>query len=379
MTDNTGNTGLTTTPAHTLIEKTFGLEYFTTAPKIIEQTIKQKVPKKKKGKAAPDSPAQATLEEKTSTEVALPPAQTTKSESTQVPVFGQNNAKRLVIAVLREVIAPFIDRSEDPEETISIRVNGREIIEVPARKMKSKEKLAGLRLCRAYGVVDASYEYNDVKTLAEIANPNSVLFGDSIVGQSDVAMLPSRVKYSSSYSLRERVKLTTKLTHNALSEQGTMWNREDKKFRQSLFSTEYILPGTLFPSFIVIDDPTPESLIHILMCLRETRYGAQTSITGPNIKNTIVAILGCQNEPPVTSYTITKNHPELQESKDLRTDVIKTIIQDLSGTNGKLLSGKPLEDFLVEANKLDGNSMKAIYARLKLDAVSLCKYAGFEK
>jgi CRISPR-associated protein Csc2 len=377
MTDNTGNTGLATTPAHALIEKTFGLEYFTTSPKIIEQTVKPKISKKKKGKAAPDSPAQVTLEEKTSTEIASPAAQTIKSES--VPVFGQNNAKRLVIAVLREAIAPFIDRSEDPEETISIRVNGKEIIEVPARKMKSKEKLAGLRLCRAYGVVDASYEYNDVKTLAEIANPNSVLFGDSIVGQSDVAMLPSRVKYSSSYSLRERVKLTTKLTHNALSEQGTMWNREDKKFRQSLFSTEYILPGTLFPSFIVIDDPTPESLVHILMCLRETRYGAQTSITGPNIKNTIVAILGCQNEPPVTSYTITKNHPELQESKDLRADVIKTIIQDLSGTNGKLLSGKPLEDFLAEANKLDGNSMKAIYAKLKQDAVDLCKYAGFEK
>ncbi|MDP3106315.1 MAG: type I-D CRISPR-associated protein Cas7/Csc2 [Candidatus Methanoperedens sp.] len=377
MTDNTGNTGLATTPAHTLIEKTFGLEYFTTEPKIIEQTVKPKISKKKKGKVAPDSPAQVTLEEKTSTEVASPAAQTTKSES--IPIFGQNNAKRLVIAVLRETIAPFIDRSEDPEETISIRVNEREIIEVPARKMKSKEKLAGLRLCRAYGVVDASYEYNAVKTQAEMANPNSVLFGDSVVEQSETAMLPSRVKYSSSYSIRERVKLTTKLTHNALSEQGTMWNRVDKKFRQSLFSTEYILPGTLFPSFIVIDDPTPESLVHILMCLRETRYGAQTSITGPNIKNTIVAILGCQNEPPVTSYTITKNHPELQESKDLRADVIKTIIQDLSGTNGKLLSGKPLEDFLVEANKLDGNSMKAIYAKLKNDAVELCKYAGLDK
>lgn len=376
MTDNTGNTGMLVTPAHTLIEKTFGLEYFTTAPKIIEQTVKPKVSKKKKGKAATDSTAQVTLDEKATTEVTS--ALEKKPESRVVPVFGQNNAKRLVIAVLRETIAPFIDRSEDPEETISIRVNEREIIEVPARKMKSKEKLAGLRLCRAYGVVDASYEYNVVKTHAEIANPNSVLFGDSIVGQSEDAMLPSRVKYSSSYSLRERVKLTTKLTHNALSEQGTMWDRE-KGFRTSLFSTEYILPGTLFPSFIVIDDPTPESLVHILMCLRETRYGAQTSITGPNIKNTIVAILGCQNEPPVTSYTITKNHPELQESKDLRADVIKTIIQDLSGTNGKLLSGKPLEDFLVEANKLDGNSMKAIYTKLKQDAVDLCKYAGFEK
>ncbi|VVB54924.1 Uncharacterised protein [uncultured archaeon] len=376
MIDNTGNAGLVITPAHTLIEKTFGLEYFTTVPKTIEQAIKPKVSKKKKGKAASDSPEQVTLEEKATAGAA--PSVEQKKTSENVPVFGQNNAKRLVIAVLREVIAPFIDRSEDPEETISIRVNDREIIEVPARKMKSKEKLAGLRLCRAYGVIDASYEYNAVSTQVEMANPNSVLFGDSVVVQSESAMLPSRVKYSSSYSLRERVRLTNKLTHNALSEQGTMWDREKGKHRQSLFSSEYILPGTIFPSFIVIDDPTPESLVHILMCLRETRYGAQTSITGPNIKNTIVAILGCQNEPPVTSYTITKNHPELQESKDLHADVIKTIIQDLSGTNGKLLSGKSLDDFLAEANKLDGNSMKAIYAKLKKDAVDLCKYAGFE-
>lgn len=377
MTENIANTGLSVTPAHTLIEKTFGLEYFTTTPKTIEQTAKPKISKKKKGKATSDSAAQSSLEEKATSETASLTEEKTKSEI--IPVFGQNNAKRLVVAVLREVIAPFIDRSEDPEETISVRVNGREIIEVPARKMKSKEKLAGLRLCRAYGVVDASYEYNAVSTQAEMMNPNSVLFGDSVVVQSESAMLPSRVKYSSSYSLRERVKLTTKLTHNALSEQGTMWDRDKGKHRQSLFSTEYVLPGTIFPSFIVIDDPTPESLIHILMCLRETRYGAQTSITGPNMKNTVVAILACQNEPPVTSYTITKNHPELQESKNLRADALKAIIQDLSGTNGKLLSDKNLEDFLAEIDKFDGNSMKAIYAKLKQDAVDLCKYAGFEK
>ena len=82
-----------------------------------------------------------------------------------IPPLAQNNAKRLVIALVREVIGPFINRSEDPEETIFVTLqDDRQVIEVPARKMKSKEKLLGLRMCRAFGVIDPGYEYNAIKT-----------------------------------------------------------------------------------------------------------------------------------------------------------------------------------------------------------------------
>ncbi len=161
-----------------------------------------------------------------------------------------------------------------------------------------------------------------------------------------------------------------------------MWDRTTGKHRESLFTTEYIQPGTMFPSFIVIDDPTPESLVHLLMCLKETRYGAQTSITGPNIRNTIVAIFACRNEPPVTSYTVTLNHPELLNAANLHDDLVKAIVQDLAaynGLNGKLISGKELGDLLTAVDKLDGNSMKTIYMKLKQDAVELCNYAGIGK
>lgn len=364
------------TPAHIIVEKTFGLEYFTTMPKVVE-TIEKKAKGKKKAKV--DASAQD-VKGSPSQDQAAPAEGKQRTET--IPVFGQNNAKRLVVAVLRETVAPFINRSEDPEETISLRVNGREIIEVPARKMKSKEKLAGLRLCRAYGVISGSYEYNAVEKSSDMENPNSVLFGDSVVVSGDSVMLPSRVKYSSSYSIRERVKLVNKLTHNALSEQGTMWDRTTGKHRESLFTTEYIQPGTMFPSFIVIDDPTPESLVHLLMCLKETRYGAQTSITGPNIRNTIVAIFACRNEPPVTSYTVTLSHPELLNAANLHDDLVKAIVQDLvvyNGLNGKLISGKELGDLLTSVDRLDGNSMKTIYTKLKQDAVELCNYAGIGK
>lgn len=376
MTEITTTTVPGQTPAHALVEKTFGLEYFTITPKVIEMNVKTSTRKKIKSGQGADT--EGTSEVTPTAE----PKQKLETKTETIPVFGQNNAKRLVLAVLREVIAPFINRSDDPEETITLNVNGRDLIEVPARKMKSKEKLAGMRLCRAYEVISGSYEYNAVKNSLDLSNPNSVLFGDANVVEGDSAMLPSRIKYSSTYSVRDRIKLVNKLTHNALSEQGTMWDRTKKKHRESLFSTEYVLPGTIFLSFLVIDDPTPESLIHILMCLKETRYGAQTSITGPNIRNTVVASFACRNEPPVTSYTIVKSHPELLESKNLKEDLVRTVIQELAiynGQNGKLVSGKELSDLLMNVDKFDGNSMRLIYNKLKQDAVALCEYAGIGK
>ncbi len=51
--------------------------------------------------------------------------------------------------------------------------------------------------------------------------------------------------------------------------------------------------------------------MHILFCLRETTYGAQTSITGPNIKNHVIALDATRMEPPVSSYTITMGSTDL--------------------------------------------------------------------
>ncbi|HHV41861.1 MAG TPA: hypothetical protein GXX72_03315, partial [Clostridiaceae bacterium] len=121
-----------------------------------------------------------------------------------IPPLAQNNPKRIIVAIVREVIGPFINRSDDPEETINIRMaDGRKIIEIPARKMKSKEKLLGLRLARAFGTVPEGYEYNAIRSAEMLKNPNSIIFGDTVVDGNEQAMLPARVSYSSSYSIRE--------------------------------------------------------------------------------------------------------------------------------------------------------------------------------
>jgi len=296
-----------------------------------------------------------------------------------IPPLAQNNPKRIIISIIRETIGPFIDRSDDPEETINVRLpDGRKVVEIPARKMKSKEKLLGLRLARAFGAVPAGYEYNAIRSSEMLKNPNSVIFGDTVVDGNDQAMMPSRVVYSSSYSIRDRTQITQRLTHNALSEGRTMWDRATGEYRTSLFTTEYVKPATFFPSFITLDDPTPEALMHVIMCLKESRYGAQTSITGPNMKNHIVAIMACQVEPPVSSYSISESSADLVNSITLDA-VAQRVISNLEKYNGDLLYGDDLKTFLAEIDNLSETDLEKAYTKLKSDAERVWEYCGFDK
>jgi hypothetical protein len=155
-----------------------------------------------------------------------------------------------------------------------------------------------------------------------------------------------------------------------------MWDREEGKHRTSLFSTEYIKPGTFFPSFLELDDPTPEALMHLLLCLRETTYGAQTSITGPNMRNHIVAIMACAIEPPVSSYTIVESSADLLSDVNL-VSLTTRMIESLGKYPGDLLTGERLTKLLAQVRGLDEKTQEEAYKRLKEDAEAVWEYSGF--
>lgn len=314
----------------------------------------------------------------------------------KVPVMAQNRARFVTICVMRETIGPVIDRSDDPECSITQTItdkNGeeREVVEIPARKFKSKEKLMGLKLCRAFNVVSTDYEYNHVVSPSYLDNPNSVIFGDSVVegGDAGQAMLPSKVFYSSSYSIRSRALITKKLTHNALSEEGTMWDRREGKNRQSLFNTEYITPGVFFPSFITLSNPTPEALIHVILSLKQMSYGAQTAITGPNIKNTLVAIYSGRMELPITSYTISKNfdlellkkYQDVTEDSDMfRESINSTVLKAINEEKpDHILFGAELQQILARTYSLSYAELMEVYSSLKEQSIDLIKFSKIIK
>lgn len=223
----------------------------------------------------------------------------------------ENHIGHIKLALVREVVNPLIIRSTDMEATITlVTADGREIIEIPPRKLKSREKLLGLMLCREFGVVNENVRYNVFEGAEMLNNPNSALFGDTSTKAGDTAGLTSRAIYDWAYSLRDVKDITEKLQHNALSEAGTMIEEAGEKageLRQSLYSTEYILPGTLFPHFITVDNITPELFIHLLSCvLNQHRYGAQTTTNANNMVNHLVDIGFADFEKPINSYTVSK-------------------------------------------------------------------------
>ncbi len=270
------------------------------------------------------------------------------------PLLSRRTNRRIIIYLDREVIGPFVNRSTDPSDTIRYRFpdedgrKGREVVRVPSRKFKSKEKLRGLEVCRAFGLVDPNYEYNAVESTEMLNNPNSVLFGDTETG-GNAAGIPSKFIYGEGLSVEDAAKAVQPLTHNALSEEGTMWNRKEGEFRTSLFETVSVLPGTHIIQTITVDSPTPESLAHLLISLTATRYGAQTSVTGSNIRNRIMVILATTDEPPVTAYTLVRG---TAEGKYTHENLVELTTRALSGCSGKVISGN-------EAEKLQSDVQKA--------------------
>jgi len=284
----------------------------------------------------------------------------------------ENRLGHIKLAFVREVINPLIVRSTDMEATVTlVTIDDREIVEIPPRKMKSREKLLGLMLCREFDVVDEKVRYNVFEGAEMLNNPNSALFGDTSTKSGDTAGLTSRAIYDWAYSLRDVKDITEKLQHNALSEAGTMIDEATGEMRQSLYSTEYILPDTFFPHFITVDNITPELFVHLLLCvLNQHRYGAQTTTNANNMRNHLVAIGVADFEKPINSYTISKawNEAKSKEKPKLKTVKDYVCSQMTSHYSAEVLEQdvvglvKWINDLWTENDK---TSLKAIYSSAK--------------
>jgi len=292
----------------------------------------------------------------------------------------ENRLGHIKLAFVREIINPLIIRSTDAEATITLAtIDNREIVEIPPRKMKSREKLLGLTLCREFKVIDDGVRYNVFDGAEMLNNPNSALFGDTSTKSNDTAGLTSRAIYDWAYSLRDIKDITDKLQHNALSEAGTMIDETTGEMRQSLYSTEYILPNTFFPHFITVDNISTELFVHLLLCvLNQYRYGAQTTTNANNMINHLVGIGFADFEKPINSYTISKKWNEERNKEVPTLPSVKAFVREQMTAHystGGLVND--VDTLVTWLNGLwttkDRTSLKEIYSSAKTSVDSYLK------
>jgi len=285
----------------------------------------------------------------------------------------ENTLSSIKIAILREVTGNLIIRSNYPDETITFKASDKkDVVEIPARKLKSKEKLLGLKMCRQFNVVDKELRYNVITNSKQLANPNSILYGDSVTVSGDSVGITSRAIYDWAYSIRDVSEIIARLQHNALSEGGTMWNEEEGKLRQSLFQVQYVKPATYFPHFITVENITPELFIHLLACIiYENRYGAQSTTLGANIQNHILGVGLARFEKPINSFIISKNWGDKEVSlEQVKTTINAKMTTAYEAANYK--DGQPLIDLI---NKLwkDEAKLEKIYKTAQKDCEQFLK------
>lgn len=275
------------------------------------------------------------------------------------------------IALLREVVNPIIIRSNFADETITFKINEeKDLVEIPARKLKSKEKLRGLKICREMKVVDECVRYNLIKGSKYLNNPNSILFGDSTTESGDAVGLTSRVIYDWAYSIRDVNEIIDTFQHNALNESGTMHDEDTGNHRTSLFQVQYVMPKTYFPHFLTLESVTPELLVHLLSSvIYETRYGAQSTTLGANMVNHIVGIGFSKFEAPLNSFSIADNWNDEEVNFESVKSAINKAMKAYYGDNFK--DGQQFKDLIDELWKND--ELQTHYNKAKEDCTKLLK------
>ena len=288
--------------------------------------------------------------------------------------FSKRTPNYIKLLLVRETTGYLIIRSTEPDEVISTEIGDKEVVVIPSRKLKAREKLTGLLLCRKFGVVHPDLEYNFIKQAIQLANPNSLVFGDSVTEEREAIGLPARVLYEWSYSLRPKNEIIEELTHNALSEEGTMWDKERGTHRESLYDVQYVKPGVYFPQFITFPDITPEGFLHVLISiLKTTRYGAQSNVMDANIKNHIVAIALDQFEPAISSYVLSKEWDKDEFTLD---NIKQYAVEKLRGCSKVVKADneaeKPLTKLIELINELLNNESKLrdVYKKLLNDSIA---------
>lgn len=217
------------------------------------------------------------------------------------------NLGSVSLVLVREIVAPTVFRNQEVEITDIIVCDRRHVRAVP-NKFKYKERAAGLRILRHFGVGGAypqnRHAMDDKDRPSDAFDLNSLVFGDSVNQGNKVLPVKAAGLYSDGLSLRPYEVCVDKTFHNRAAEDGTLFDAASKANSNNLFERHFIKPGTLLVQVVSTHGRVLpiEAFEHLILCLGfGGAYGGQTSVTGVNIRTHIAGIYASLVERPETS------------------------------------------------------------------------------
>ena len=249
---------------------------------------------------------------------------------------ARRNAGHVAVALIREITAPTVFRNAEEEITdIEDRDGVRRVRATPS-KFKFGERGRGLLVLRAWNVGGRLPQnrtaVGDRMPVRDALDLNTLVFGDSAMWGTRVLPVKAAVQYSDALSTVPYRDAVGESFHHRGDETGTLWDAEDKKNTENLFTRHFVLPGTLLVQILTSNGRQlpPIGLDHLLLSLGLAgSYGGQTSITGVNVRTHIAGIFAARLETPLASpYELLRELPPDTKTVD---DLAAAVEQAMSG------------------------------------------------
>ena len=191
--------------------------------------------------------------------------------------------KFIDVYLLRRVTGNIIFRNTDRTELTYTTLGNRLHVEVYSRKLKTPERLTGIHILREFNLLPEGYFHNALSSIDQLKNPVSVLYGDSVTKEGvNAPPIPSRILYSWALSIERYENVSKEITHNALSEQGTMWDAQEGRQLETLFKNIYMYRGHLLQLVSFYNVSAEEFIFGLGNILKTRTYGACLLYTSPS-------------------------------------------------------------------------------------------------
>lgn len=233
------------------------------------------------------------------------------------------NLGSVCLPILREVISPAVFRNQEQEIT-DIEAHGVRRVRAVANKFKFGERARGLQILRLY---EAGGRHAQNKTsFKKDARPstgfdlNTVVFGDSANADKYVWPVKATAQYSDAISVASYGECVGSTFHNRASEDGSLFDAEEKKNSNNLFERHFVRPGTLLLQTITFNGRTApmEALEHLLLSIGLAgAYGGQTSVYGVNVRSHPLGLFAARLERDISSPYVALQNMAFDDPSDV--------------------------------------------------------------